>query len=197
MKYHEVSGRQTGKTTRLIKDMTEVIIQNIHNVDFSIGLLTPNGRNTELILEKVKTNILSTLNNTQVHSLITPIHILVDRCVTKIFRNGCRSVDMLYIDEYDFICIREYASAVGSLKPTGDRYICTTPNGSNFSGFRGNDTSDIISYDISRKMRLENYQNPDVETWDTYCTTQGVIPLSHPFEVYQIVTKGLKRHRFI
>jgi len=177
--------------------MTEVIIQNSHNVDFSIGLITPNGQNTELILEKVKTNILSTLDNTQVHSLITPIHILVDRCVTTSFRNGCRLIDMLYIDEYDFISIREYVSADSSLKPTGDRYICTTPNGSNFSGFRGDYTSDIISYDISQKMRLENHQNPDVETWDTYCTIQGVIPFSHPFEVYQIITKGLKRHRFI
>lgn len=210
----EISGRQSGKTTRLVDHASDELIDNINDRNYLIGLVVVNRANGKRIqkmiidkfIDKIRymgyANIVglthdARTNNSDVRSrLMKKINIQYDM---EHPRNG--HVNKFYVDEFAFIG--------GELKINVDAYYCTTPNGNQYFterliNFCFEKDIDILTYDMSEGLRRDMSVVRYTEEFDNWCFNHGIYPRIHPFAPSiegerlnnNLIPKGLKRHRF-
>jgi hypothetical protein len=103
----EISGRQTGKTTRLITRMYNFISDNHNNV--SVGLISPNMGNTLEIRNRLisfafeMTKVKEFLNHLSDDYLLEQARILINNHVVVSTQMDNPLIDYWFVDEFCFI----------------------------------------------------------------------------------------------
>ncbi len=213
--YVEISGRQSGKSTRLADHASDELIDNINDRNFLIGLVVFNRdsglRIRDMIIDKFidkvrymgYANIVglthdARTNNSDVKSrLAKKINIQYDMEHPR----GGGHINKFYVDEFAFIG--------NELRINVDAYYCTTPNGNQqfterLVSFCHEKEIDIMTYDMSEGLRADFNCTMYTEDFDNWCFNHGIYPRVHPFAPSiegerlnnNLVPKGLKRHRF-
>jgi hypothetical protein len=217
--YVEISGRQTGKTTRLVDHASDELINNIHDSHYRIGIVGHNTRSSEhirdLIIERFLTKI-NEMNHDYYRGILhrleheNPNGCAVSSLMRKIVIKrdmdqlvGYGSISKFYVDEFAF---RDTMDS--PLRLLGNAYYCTTPNSNDdftngLINYCNEYWVEITSYDVSNELRNEFFATEYIDEFDNYCTTRGIYPMPHPFEESNLLNvKGLfrfntiKKHKF-
>lgn len=185
--YLEVSGRQTGKTTRLIEHAVHQLLLNYNDDTYIIAVLANTRYNTELLKEKICQKLIETVRREH-PQMEWCIDALCDGIlpITDMNQPGLRP-NMWYVDEFAFI-------PSNRLRHLDNTYFTTSPtNDNNFLGelvdfYQAWDMT-IVSYDISLSMRSNPLYSDEVNEFDDYCIDKQLDMFPHPFEV---IEKGMK-----
>ena len=215
--YVEISGRQSGKSTRLADHASDELIDNIGDGHHTICVVCYNrfsgGRIRDLILERFfdklhnmehpqYVDICGRLESDNPHgdSNVRRVRekILIQHDMNQ--PNGGH-IDKFYVDEFAFI--------YDELDVNIEAYYCTTPNGDdNFTrriiNFCQAYNVDIVSYDMSEGIRHDLGQTYYVEEFDNWCHNHNIYPRRPPFAPTtegqrlnnNLIPKGVKRHIF-
>lgn len=217
--YLEISGRQCGKTTRLVEHAAYNILRNIYTGYFRIGILSPNTRNSNeiklKIIHKIK-GILETHNgfgdwfsvNIGDITLDNVIETFGERIKTNIHRTCGYSLDFCYFDEFAFIppeFIQNVLPMINS--DCGLGYWCSSPNGIDEST-----TQMLIDYCNASMIPIQSYSflqdaidNRHIYGYDMYidhfnffCEYHNLnIMTNNPEgEKIGLIMKEIKRHKF-
>ena len=222
--YVEISGRQTGKTTRLVDHASDELINNINDRDYRIGVVSHSSQSGErisqLIVEKFFDKVRymgyanwvgvgiagmehdANMNGSDVTTRLKK-KIIVQRDMDQ--PTGCH-INMFYIDEFAFI--PRLLGRGSQLRISEDTYYCTTPSpGDAFTlqlkSHCENNGIEIIAYDISQELRNEFQMTGFVEEFDDWCIDNQLWMMNHPFEESRRLNERgfirfnkIKRHRF-
>ena len=218
--YVEISGRQTGKTTRLVDHASDELINNINDRNFKIAIVSHSEQSGERIRTMIVERFLDKVNN-MVHEDYRNIHDiletnsrgnitrLMDKIVTQQMMEHPMGgyINKFYVDEFSFID-NQNTQTWSLLRLDDNAYYCTTPRpGDEFtlllkSHCDYNDI-EIISYDISQRLRDEFQMTEYVEEFDDWCVDNQIWMMNHPFEESRrlnekrfIRINKIKRHRF-
>lgn len=201
--YVEISGRGSGKTTRLVDHASDELIDHINDRNYRIGIVVVNRHNGErirrMIIDKYIDKIRYmgyTCDEDTPKQIRRKINIQYDM---EHPRGG--HVNKFYVDEFAFIG--------NELRINIDAYYCTTPNGNQYFterliNFCLEKEIDIMTYDMAEGLRADFQYTMYVEEFDDWCFNHGIYPRVHPFAPSlegerlnnNLVPKGLKRHRF-
>lgn len=199
--YVEISGRQTGKTTRLIEDAAEQLICNLGttNDNYKIAVISPTLQNSNRIKNQIinKFTEKATLCGIRYYSnaeLDNKINVFTNMINTDYHR-----IDKFYIDEFSFI---------DGLYFSDNAYYTTTPNTSGTDKFMEILLTNcewmgipIVSYDISQELRTLFYMTDRryIQEFDNWCVENGLQMLTHPFENTKknifVKLSEIKKHR--
>jgi hypothetical protein len=130
--YVEISGRQTGKTTRLVDHASDELINNINDRNFKIAVVTHSIQSGERIRTLIGERFLDKVNNMghfdyqHIHNILETrsrgsIIKLMDKVVVQPTMDQPRGehINRFYVDEF------------GSIPPSRlwitDAYYCTSP----------------------------------------------------------------------
>ncbi len=192
----EISGRQTGKTTRLADDASDELIQNINDPTYKICVVSPSNYDTVRISEMIKSMFIEKVSNMgydlsdfQQSDLNSKIKISTSMVPVR----GASIISKYYVDEFAFIPETNLRR--------GDNYYCTTPNGDHsFTRFLlsycRQQGIEVESYDVSRRFRNDFNFSSYVDEFDDWCIDHELEMYPHPFEGKEFVLKYIKRHRF-
>jgi hypothetical protein len=199
--YLEISGRQTGKTSRLIDHASDELLNNIDDHGHSICIVSPTNHGTVRISKMVKSVFIQKLGpvGEELRTIyVNRLHNKIKMSTTMTPVRGSSlvgNVTKYYIDEFAFIPNQDLI--------IGDNYYCTTPNG------RYTFTTDLLnhcrrngveikSYDISRGLRNSPYFDTEVNEFDNWCVRHGLIGIMtrHPFDEDFFIRKYIKKHKF-
>jgi hypothetical protein len=194
--YVEISGRQTGKSTRLADHASDELIQHINDPVFTIGLVSTNLHRNKRLHELIKDMFIEKLGYLGWGDKPIPN---IDRKIKKFYdmvpiRENTSNVSQWYVDEFAFIHSDQ-------LLRKDNAYYCTTPNGDhpftisllNHCRSRG---IEVESYDISRELRNTFDYTPYINEFDDWCIEHQLEMYPHPFENVEFVQRFVKRHRF-
>jgi hypothetical protein len=211
--YVEISGRQTGKTTRLVDHASDELINNINDRNYLIGLVVFNRANGLRIQELIINKFIDKIRYMGYANLVGLTHDarsnnsdVISRLKKKINiqfnmeqpRGG--HINKFYVDEFSFIG--------NDLVINSDAYYCTTPNGNHsftlhLKNYCENNGVEIIAYDISQELRNEFQMTGYVEEFDNWCIDNQLWMMNHPFEESKrlnergfIKFNKIKRHKF-
>jgi len=220
--YVEISGRQSGKTTRLVDHASDELINNIGNRRHRIAVVSHSRQSGERIRHMIVERFLDKVNN-MVHGDYRIIHgilvgddgniliSLMDKIVVQRDmeqpRWGIR-INKFYVDEFAFIN-NQNVHMNPPLQLNEDAYYCTSPNGYDEFTLRLlrhclEVNVDVICYDMSEGLRYGLMNIEMVSEFDSWCETLGIYPREHPFAPTiegerlnnELIPKGLKRHKF-
>jgi hypothetical protein len=205
----EISGKQTGKTTRLVEHAANHLLLNAQNSEHRITVVSITINHGEGIKRKIVQKIFDILttsdNNSWVYltrffgtdNFTSVVDGLKQRIYVKntMIRRIGMDTGRYYVDEFSFI--NSYR-----LRVLEDSYYCTTPISNDFTvellEYCRESGVDVLSYDIPPTMRGVDYLSDDVDMWDDFCIEHGLEMYEHPFVKRKInmVIKSIKRHRF-
>jgi len=211
--YVEISGRQSGKTTRLADHASDTLINNINDRDFKIAVVGHNDVSSKrihgVIIEKFLHKIYN-MGFEGYRNICDTLEIQFPMCYNIIDRIGKKIIvktDMsrqrgggLYINKF---YVDEFAFNMGELTINTDTYYCTTPTPNGNQEFtvrllrfcldRG---VDIMSYDMSESLRHEfEYTTQYVRVFDNWCIEHHIHPRQQRLN-NDLVSKDIMRHRF-
>jgi len=202
MMFVEISGRQSGKTTRLVEHASNELSNNFMVSGYNIGIVTwnrPNGiKIRELIIEKFFRDL--TGPNTGVRSYIHIRGRLMNMIELLPDMNGCMdsTIDKFYVDEFSYM---------SNLRVDPNAYYCSTPSANEF-------TKEIITFCRERGVEIETYDMSEglrgsfgheifTEEFDSFCYENYIHPKRHPFTTLEyggvndnLILRRLKRHNF-
>jgi hypothetical protein len=210
--YVEISGRGSGKTTRLVDHASDELIHNINDRNYLIGLVVFNRSSGERIRRLIIEKFVDKIRYMGYHTIVGLSHdarVNNSDVITRLRRKINIQFDMehpkgkhinkFYVDEFAYIG--------NELQINLDGYYCTTPNGDQrFSesmvNFCVDNDIDIMSYDMCELMRVHNHD--EGERFDEWCTIHRIYPRQHPLGLTvegerlnnNLIPKGLQRHRF-
>lgn len=194
--YVEISGRQTGKTTRLVEHAANNLVTNSHVPDYKICVVSRNMVDCLIITDKILTkitHILLELGLDVNQDVVDRYSSMIDKKTHMIRDVFGIAVDMWYVDEFDFIDSNR-------LLTLHNTYYCTTPKNESFSTYLldycRNRNIEVVSYDISENMRQNPQLSSDVSYFDDFCIEHELEMYPHPFEVRKpkLVKKWIKKH---
>jgi hypothetical protein len=205
----EISGRQTGKTTRLVEHAANHLLLNAQNSEHRITIVSITPNHSEGIKRKIVQKIFDILCTSDDNSWVYLTRFfgtdnftsVVDGLKQRIYVKNTmiRRIGMdtgrYYVDEFSFI-------NSDRLRVLEDSYYCTTPISNDFTvellEYCRESGVDVLSYDIPPTMRGVDYLSDDVDMWDDFCIEHGLEMYEHPFVKRKInmVIKSIKRHRF-
>lgn len=189
--YLEISGRQTGKTSRLIEHASDYL-QN--NPTHRIGIVSPNFDSCKRIENQILENCGGDYRNNI-------------KKVTSVMDLRGYIFNYVYFDEFSYIHTRNthlIEETISNLMPENhqNQYYCTTPNGFEIGAttlldyFRQRGFQ-IQSYDVSNEFRNDPMYQFEVNLFDDWCIHHELEMYPHPFN--RGVTFGvkfIKKHRF-
>ena len=193
--YLEISGRQTGKTTRLVDHASGELIRNIYDPNYTMCIVSPTNFRARHIRDMVKSQFNTKINNMSLNVIPELHYPKIKTSVTMIQDRGLGPINMYYVDEFAFI-------PSDNLVIYGRAYYCTTPNGDHEFTLNMLEhcrwTGEyIVSYDISRGFRQNPLLQSDIEEFDDFCIEHELEMYPHPFEVIEkkFGVRHIKRHR--
>ena len=194
--YLEISGRQTGKSTRLADHASDELIQHINDPVYTIGLVSTNLHSNKRLHEMIKDMFIEKLGHLGWGDRPIPD---IDSKIKKFYSmrpSGRRltNVSQWYVDEFAFIRDTE-------LVMCDNAYYCTTPNGNhqftltllNHCRWTG---IEVESYDVSRELRNTFDYTPYINEFDDWCIEHELEMYPHPFESKEFVQRYIRRHKF-
>lgn len=195
--YLEISGRQTGKTTRLADHASDELIQHINDPTYKIGIVAPSLASTQRIHKMVGDMFVNKLINNNWGDRPLPN---IDRKIKKFYdmvpiREDVSNINQWYVDEFAFIHSDQ-------LLRKENAYYCTTPNGNHpftisLLNYCRHRQIEVESYDISRRFRNDFNFSPYVDEFDNWCIAYELEMYPHPFEDYgDLIKKYIRRHKF-
>ena len=205
----EISGKQTGKTTRLVEHAANHLLLNAQNSEHRITIVSITINHGEGIKRKITQKIFDILSTSDDNSWVyltrffgtdnftSVVDGLKQRINVKNTMVQPRGMDTgrYYVDEFSFINSNRLRVLEGS-------YYCTTPISNDCTvellEYCRESGVDVLSYDIPPTMRGVDHLSDDVDMWDNFCIEHGLEMYEHPFVKSKInmVIKSVKRHRF-
>jgi hypothetical protein len=195
--YLEISGRGTGKTTRLVDHASDELIQHINDPNYKMGIVSPSIANTRRINKLIEDEFELKLMSMGWDRRIPPLTNKIKMFHTMSQQRGVDSgyINQWYVDEFSFMRETE-------LRRNVNAYYCTSPSGMNrftvdLLNYCRSNHIDVVSYDISLAMRETPLFQDEVRNFDNWCIDNELWMERHPFEPVEFVKKtGIKRHRF-
>ena len=194
--YLEISGRQTGKTTRLTDHASDELIQHINDPVFTIGIVSNNLHSAKRLHDMIKEMFIEKLGHIGWGDRPIPnIDRKIKKFHTMVPRNGrIDHISQWYVDEFAFMNSRE-------LILVDNAYYCTTPNGDQEFTLRllnhcRRHGIEVESYDVSRSFRNDFSFSSYVDAFDDWCIEHELEMYPHPFESKEFVQRYIRRHRF-
>ena len=193
--YLEISGRQTGKTSRLVEHAASELTRNIHNSGYTMCIVSPTIFRARHIRELIKSQFNTKINDMSLNFIPELHYSKIKTSTTMIQDRGLGPINMYYVDEFAFI-------PSDNLAMYGRAYYCTTPNGDHEFTLNMLEhcrwTGEyIVSYDISREFRQNPLLQSDVEEFDDFCIEHELEMYPHPFEVIEkkFGVRHIKKHK--
>lgn len=195
--YLEISGRQTGKTSRLVEHAANNLVTNNHVPDYKICVVSRNMVNSLIITDSILTKVTHILLEHGLNvdqDVVDHYSSMIDKKTHMIRDVFGIEVDMWYVDEFDFIDSNR-------LLRLDNAYYCTTPKNESYSTYlldycRSRDI-EVVSYDISDRVRQSPLLSDEVNYFDDWCIEHELEMYPHPFEVRdkKFFIKHIKKHR--
>jgi hypothetical protein len=197
----EISGRQTGKTTRLADHASDELIQNINDPSYKICVVSPSNHDTVRISEMIKRMFIEKMGHIAPELELTEgqlrtLNSKIKMSTTMVPARGASHISKYYVDEFAFIPETDLRR--------GDNYYCTTPNSVHHNNrftvdllnYCRRQGIEVESYDVSRRFRNDFNFSSYVNEFDDWCIEHELEMYPHPFEGKEFVLKYIKRHRF-
>lgn len=210
--YVEISGRQTGKTTRLVDHASDELLHNINDRNYVMAVVSHSHQSGKRINRLIVQKTLDKISDMG-YDVYGDLDDATERLNRKIIVQRDmeqplgRHINKFYVDEFSFI--NDQNQRRGSpLRLDNDAYYCTTPKpGDEFTLYLKNycehNNIEIVAYDISQGLRNEFQMTAYVEEFDNWCVENQLWMMNHPFEESRRLNERgfirfnkIKRHRF-
>lgn len=207
--YVEISGRQTGKTTRLVDHASDELLHNINDGNYVIAVVSHSHQLGERVNQLIVQKTINKINDMGYgDSLILRENLNKKIIIQRDMEQPLgRHINKFYVDEFSFI--NDQNQRRGSpLRIDNNAYYCTTPKpGDEFilylKDYCEYNDIEVVAYDISQGLRNELQMTEYVEEFDNWCIDNQLWMMNHPFEVSKMLNeKGfvriskIKKHKF-